>query len=107
MGNEQKSAKTFDSFLQQDHFYEDLLDLKKYMHGELLGLKVLISNRSISEPKKSSPAKSLDHERLLIKSMEDRITSLERQLAHKQNIIGKLLESSRPENKALHDQSQL
>ena len=77
------------------------------MHGERLGLKALISNRSISESNKSSPAKSLDHERLLIKSIEDRITSLERQLAHKQKIIEKLLESPRPENKAFHDQSQL
>ena len=92
---------------QQDHFYEDLLDFKKYMHGELLGLKALISNKSISEPNKSSPAKSLDYERLLIKSMEDRITSLERQLAYKQAIIDKLLESPRPENKALHIESQL
>ena len=92
---------------QQDHFYEDLLDFKKYMHGELLGLKALISNRSISESNKSSPAKSLDYERLLIKSMENRITSLERQLAYKQTIIEKLLESPRPENKALHIQSQL
>ena len=55
---------------------------------------------TISESNKSPPTKSLDYERLLIRSLEDRITSLERQLAYKQSVIEKLLESLRLENKA-------
>ena len=77
------------------------------MHDELLGLKALVSNSLRSESKKSSPEKSPNYERLLIRSLEERIISLERQLAFKQNIIEKLLESPRPENKAIHFRSQL
>ena len=92
---------------QQDHFYEDLHEFKTFMHDELLGPKALVSNSLTSESKKSSPEKSPNYERLLIRSLEDRIISLERQLGFKQNIIEKLLESPRPENKALHFRSQL
>ena len=91
----------------QDNFYEDIREFMKFMHDELLEVKILVSNSSTSYSKRSSPEKSPNYERLLIRSLEDSIISLERQLAFKQNIIEKLLESPRPENRTLYFRSQL
>lgn len=62
----------------QGHVCEDLPDFKKYMHGELFELKALILNRSLLEYNKLPSKKFLDYERLLIRSLKDRIISLER-----------------------------
>ena len=75
-----------------EQMQDDLIEFKSFVHGEILSLKARVSNRSISDANKS-PDKSLDYERLLIRSLEDRILSLERQLAMKQNIIDQLIES--------------
>eukprot|EP00112_Aurelia_sp_Birch-Aquarium-sp1_P022592 Seg6416.2 transcript_id=Seg6416.2/GoldUCD/mRNA.D3Y31 product="hypothetical protein" protein_id=Seg6416.2/GoldUCD/D3Y31 len=65
------------------------------MHAELLAIKALVSNRSIAEAEKSPKAPARDYESFFIRSLEDRIISLERQLDQKQKIIGKLLEERR------------
>ena len=71
---------------------DDLIEFKKYVHAELLALKALVSNRTISENSRS-PREPIDYERIVIKSLEDRIISLERQLNQKQRVIEALLES--------------
>ena len=71
---------------------DDLIEFKKYVHAEMLALKALVSNRTISENSRSS-REPIDYERIVIKSLEDRIISLERQLNQKQRMIEALLES--------------
>ena len=70
----------------------DYLDFKKYIHAEVLSLKALMSNRTISAPEKNAQNPRIDYETNFIKSLQDRILSLERQLDQKQEIIKKLLE---------------
>ena len=65
---------------------DKLVEFKSFVHGEILSLKDRVSNRSISDANKS-PGKSFGYERLVIRSLEDRILFLERQLSMKQDII--------------------
>ena len=70
---------------------EDLVDFKKYIHSELLSIKAHVFNRSLSETV-TNGSNNFNYEKMFIKSLEDRIVSLEKQLHHKQRIIDKLLE---------------
>ena len=76
---------------------DDIIEFKKFIHGEVLSLKAQISSRSISDAGRSlspqPPRSPPDYERMLIKNLEDRILSLENQLDLKQKIIEKLMET--------------
>ena len=80
---------------------EDYLDFKKFIHDELKSLKASISKRPIPESS-GPPNRPIDYERSFIRSMEDRILSLERQLEQKQAIINKLLATPKEDRKAFH-----
>ena len=63
----------------------DYLEFKKFIHAEVLDLKSKVSSRiASSSPQKSQ---SLHYEKAFIKSIEQRIFSLEKQLDQKQMII--------------------
>ena len=83
---------TSQSTADESDFDTDYLDFKKYIHAEVLSLKALMSNRTISAPEKNANNPRIDYETNFIKSLQDRILSLERQLDQKQEIIKKLLE---------------
>ncbi len=71
----------------------DYLDFKKYIHAEVLSMKAEMSKRTISASEKNTQVSpGIDYETSFIKSLQDRILSLERQLDQKQEIIKKLLE---------------
>ena len=70
---------------------EDLIDFEKYIHSELLSIKAHVFNRSLSESVNNGSS-NFNYEKMFIKSLEDRIMSLEKQLHQKQGIIDKLLE---------------
>ena len=77
---------------------DDIAYFGKSVHAEILSLRALVSSRSTSDASKSPttpyPTRSpLDYERIFIKSLEDRILSLEKQLDQKQRIIEKLMET--------------
>ena len=63
------------------------------MHEEVLSLKALMSKQTISESEKNAKKSPIDYEAVFIRSLQDRIVSLERQLDEKQKIIEKLLET--------------
>ena len=75
----------------------DIIDFKKFVHGEILSMKAMVSSRSPSDecgppgPPPSRPP--IDYEKFFIRSLEDRILSLEKQLDHKQKTIEKLMEN--------------
>ena len=76
---------------------DDITYLGKSVYDEILSLKALVSSHSTSDASKSPttpcPTRTpLDFERIFIKSLEDRILSLEKQLDHKQRVIAKLME---------------
>ena len=79
---------------------EEYLEFKKFIHDELISLKASMAEKfSIKE---SIPVNhSNNYEVAYIRSMEERIISLERQLHQKQDIIDKLLTSPNVERKAL------
>ena len=70
---------------------EDLVEIKKYLHSELLSIKAYVFNRSPSETG-TNGSNNFNYKKMFIESLEDRIVSLEKQLHHKQRIIDKLLE---------------
>ena len=80
---------------------DDIIEFKKFIHGEILSLKAQISSRSISDAGRSlspkPPRSPPDYERLLIKTLEDRILSLEHQLDQKQKVIEKFMETLKVE----------
>ena len=69
----------------------DITDFKKFVHGEILSMEAMISSRSLSDecgPPSPPPSKPpIDYEKFFIRSLEDRILSLEKQLDHKQKTI--------------------
>ena len=72
---------------------KELVDFKNYIHSELLSIKAHIFNRSLSETgTNANEVNNFNYEKMFIKSLEDRILSLEKQLHHKQRIIDILLE---------------
>lgn len=68
------------------------LEIKKFIHDELISLKASISQWSTPESNKS-PNNLVDYERSFIRSTEERISSYKNQLEHEQAIINKLLET--------------
>ena len=70
----------------------DFLDFKKYMFDEMSSVKALVANLSNPGAENKSTLPSKDYESFFIKSLQDRIISLERQLILKQQIIDKLLD---------------
>ena len=76
--------------LQNDHE-----EFKRFIHGEILAIKAQVANRSSSSTKENSSNESTNGNYLheaLIRSLQERIISLEKQLNDKQRIIGKILD---------------
>ena len=67
------------------------------MHGEILSMKAMMSSQSLSDgcgPPSSPPSRPpIDNEKFFIRSLEDRILSLEKQLDNKQKTIEKMMEN--------------
>ena len=57
-------------------FRHNYVDVKKYMHAELLSLNALLVKRTIAESEKNLPS-SVDYEKVFILSLQCRIVSLE------------------------------
>ena len=59
----------------------DIIDFKKFVHGEILSMKAMMSSRLLSDgcgPPSPPPSRPpIDYEKFFIKSLEDRILSLE------------------------------
>ena len=77
-----------------DAFQRDFEDFKRFSHAEILSLKAQISPKSHESPTRSSQGRIEAMQEALIRSLHERIFSLERQLSDKQEIIQKLLENS-------------
>ena len=75
-----------------DSLQNDLEDFKRFSHGEILSLKALLAPRQRESPHKSNGPNYEAPQEALIKSLQDRIKSLEMQLRDKQGIIEKLFE---------------
>ena len=71
----------------------DFVEFKKFIHEEVLSLKALMSKQTSTESEKNAKKPPIDYEAVFIRSLQDRILSLERQLDEKQKIIEKLLEA--------------
>ena len=79
----------------------ELDEFKRFSHGEILSLKAQIANRP-SNPSQQTKADSTEKDReALLRCLQDRIVSLERQLYDKQKIIEGLLERPRLEIKTV------
>eukprot|EP00112_Aurelia_sp_Birch-Aquarium-sp1_P026290 Seg924.9 transcript_id=Seg924.9/GoldUCD/mRNA.D3Y31 product="hypothetical protein" protein_id=Seg924.9/GoldUCD/D3Y31 len=74
----------------------DFVEFKEFIHEGVLSLKALMSKQAISESEKNAKKPPIDYEAVFIRSLQDRILSLERQLDEKQKIIEKLLETRVP-----------
>ena len=72
----------------------DFEEFKRFTHGEIVSLKAELANRPKSPTPKFPNPPDKDREALL-RSLQERIISLERQLQDKQNIILKLLDGPR------------
>ena len=79
---------------------EEYLELKKFVHDELISLKASMAEKFSIEGNQHVNH-SNNYEVAYIHSMEERIISLERQLQQTQDIIDKLLTSPNVERKAL------
>ena len=78
---------------------EEFLEFKKFIHDELISLKTFMEEKfSIEENKPANHPNS--YTVAYIRSMEERIISLERQLQQKQDIIDKLFTAPIVETKA-------
>ena len=75
-----------------DSLQNDLEDFKRFSHGEILSLKAQLAPRPRESPHKSSGPNYEALQEAFIRSLQDRIISLERQLSEKQETIGKLFE---------------
>ena len=75
-----------------DSLQNDLEDFKRFSHGEILSLKAQLAPRPRESPHKSNGPNYVAPQEALIKSLQDCIISLERQLRDKQGIIEKLFE---------------
>ena len=72
----------------------DFEEFKRFTHGEIVSLKAELANRPKSPTPKFPNQPDKDREALL-RSVQERIISLERQLQDKQNITSKLLDGPR------------
>ena len=76
--------------LQNDHE-----EFKRFIHGEILAIKAQVANRSCSSPRDNISNGSTTGNHLheaFIRSLQERIISLEKQLNDKQRIIEKILD---------------
>ena len=71
---------------------QDLIDFKKFVHEEIMAVKSMVTDKPTSSSSLGRNLHETDFQKVFIKSLEDRITSLERQSCEKQKIIDKLLE---------------
>ena len=77
-----------------DRIHTDLEDFKRYTHGEILSMKAEVANRQKSPNPHSMTRMDKDRE-ALVRSLQERILSLEKQLQDKQYIIERLLDGPR------------
>ena len=66
----------------------DYMEFKKFIHEEVLSLKALMSKQRNSESEKNAEKPPTDFETAFIRSLQDRILSLERKIDEKQKNIG-------------------
>ena len=71
---------------------DDFVEFKKFIHSEILSLKAQVTHKIQSPVREQEPGQETDYMKDLIRSLQDRIVSLERQLQQKQWIIEKLLD---------------
>ena len=71
---------------------QDLIDFKKFVHEEIMAVKSMVTNKLTSSSSPERNSHEPNFQKGFIKSLEDRIISLERQSCEKQKIIDKLLE---------------
>ena len=77
-----------------DRIQNDLEDFKRYTHGEILSMKADVASRQKSPT--PIPTTRMDKDReALVRSLQERILSLEKQLQDKQYIIERLLDGPR------------
>ena len=69
---------------------EDIIDFKMSLHEEILTVKSMVTDTRATYPERE--VNEPDFQKAFIKSLEDRISSLEKQSYEKQKIIDKLLE---------------
>ena len=94
MQTETTGKKEGEKFLADLHaeLQTDFVDFKRFLHSEMLSLKAETYSRPST--KGESPARNqheAEWEKALIRSLENRIISLEKQLSDKQRIIESLL----------------
>ena len=75
---------------------QDLIDLKKFVHEEIINVKSMVSDKQIASPKRN--VNEPDFQKNFIKSLEDRTYSLEKLTSEKQKVIDKLLEDRSTSN---------
>ena len=82
-----------DSIYELERLQNEFEEYKRFSHGEVLALKAAIASRPNSPtiPPRQNPPDDMLKE-VLLRSLKERITSLERQLHDKQKIIEKLLD---------------
>ena len=99
--NDQQYSPEMPSVANTEHhpWTEDQQDFKKFIHDQIISLTASISKKPT--PEGNSPLNHpINYEKAFIRSMEERILSLERQLEQKQAIINKLLATPKMEWKA-------
>eukprot|EP00112_Aurelia_sp_Birch-Aquarium-sp1_P015113 Seg3320.1 transcript_id=Seg3320.1/GoldUCD/mRNA.D3Y31 product="hypothetical protein" protein_id=Seg3320.1/GoldUCD/D3Y31 len=79
----------------------ELDEFKRSSHGEILSLKAQIANRPSNPSQQTRADPSEKDKEALLRCLQDRIVSLERQLYDKQKIIEGLLEGPRLEIKTV------
>ena len=85
---------------------DDFVEFKKFIHSEILSLKAQVTHKIQSPVKEPEPKQETDYVKDLIRSLQDRIVSLERQLQQKQWIIQKLLNGPKENVNKQEQQSQ-
>ena len=72
---------------EENAMSNDFLEFKIYMFAEMSSVKTLVTNLSIPTARDNSTTPSKDYESFFIKTLQDRIISLERQLMQKKKIL--------------------
>ncbi len=87
----------FSDFVTLNHFEKiqtDFVEFKRFTHGEILSLKADVANRSPGRKAYTHDTHTDRDREALLRCLQERIISLEKQLQDKQYIIEKLLENS-------------
>ena len=63
---------------------DDFVELKKFIHSEILSLKAKVAHKIHSPVKEPEPEQEPDYMKALIRSLQGRVISLERKLQQKQ-----------------------